>query len=165
MTEHERMDALRREVASEASVPAREVCVVRSPYRICPLGAHVDHQLGEVTGMAIDRALLFAFVPREEARVRVRSHNFPGAMVPFGMVRLSPETASLLLRKRALNTSKNSSGPTPRRFTAATGWPARRNWRANTSSSKDFPVPPSPSSRPRRWPCSTRKWSRAKASS
>ncbi len=35
----------------------------------------------------------------------VCGHNFPGAMVPFGMVRLSPETMSLLLRKRALNTS------------------------------------------------------------
>ena len=35
----------------------------------------------------------------------VCGHNFPGAMVPFGMVRLGPETASLLLRKRALNTS------------------------------------------------------------
>jgi predicted alpha-1,2-mannosidase len=31
--------------------------------------------------------------------------NFPGAMVPFGMVRLGPETSSLLLGKRALNTS------------------------------------------------------------
>ena len=35
----------------------------------------------------------------------VCSHNFPGAMVPFGMVRLGPETVSLLLHKRALNTS------------------------------------------------------------
>lgn len=35
----------------------------------------------------------------------VCGHNFPGAMVPFGMVRLSPETVSLLLHKRALNTS------------------------------------------------------------
>jgi len=35
----------------------------------------------------------------------VCGHNFPGAMVPFGMVRLGPETSSLLLRKRALNTS------------------------------------------------------------
>src|ERR1019366_4808842 len=35
----------------------------------------------------------------------VCAHNFPGAMVPFGMVRLGPETASLLLHKRALNTS------------------------------------------------------------
>ncbi len=31
--------------------------------------------------------------------------NFPGAMVPFGMVRLGPETTSILLHKRALNTS------------------------------------------------------------
>ena len=35
----------------------------------------------------------------------VCGHNFPGAMVPFGMVRLGPETASMLTRKRALNTS------------------------------------------------------------
>jgi hypothetical protein len=25
-----------------------------TPYRICPLGAHVDHQLGLVTGFALD---------------------------------------------------------------------------------------------------------------
>ncbi|MBM3880630.1 MAG: glycoside hydrolase family 92 protein [Verrucomicrobia bacterium] len=35
----------------------------------------------------------------------VCGNNFPGAMVPFGMVRLSPETRSLVLGKRALNTS------------------------------------------------------------
>ena len=35
----------------------------------------------------------------------VCGHNFPGAMLPFGMVRLGPETASILLHKRALNTS------------------------------------------------------------
>jgi len=35
----------------------------------------------------------------------VCGNNFPGAMVPFGMVRLGPETASLLVRERALNTS------------------------------------------------------------
>jgi len=35
----------------------------------------------------------------------VCGHNFPGASVPFGMVRLGPETISSLLQKRALNTS------------------------------------------------------------
>ena len=35
----------------------------------------------------------------------VCGNNFPGAMVPLGMVRLGPETASLLVRKRAVNTS------------------------------------------------------------
>ena len=35
----------------------------------------------------------------------VCGNNFPGAMTPFGMVRLGPETNSTFLRKRALNTS------------------------------------------------------------
>lgn len=35
----------------------------------------------------------------------VCGNNFPGAMVPLGMVRLGPETVSWLGRKRALNTS------------------------------------------------------------
>ncbi len=35
----------------------------------------------------------------------VCANNFPGAMVPFGMVRLGPETESFLQHKRALNTS------------------------------------------------------------
>ena len=35
----------------------------------------------------------------------VCGNNFPGAMVPFGMVRLGPETVSMLIQKRALNTS------------------------------------------------------------
>jgi galactokinase len=40
----------------------------------------VDHQLGEVTGMALDHALLFGFAPREDAGVRLRSHNYPGVI-------------------------------------------------------------------------------------
>jgi len=35
----------------------------------------------------------------------VCGHNFPGATLPFGMVRLSPETASYLTGKQARNTS------------------------------------------------------------
>jgi len=35
----------------------------------------------------------------------VCGNNFPGAMVPFGMVRLGPETVSLQFRKRAVNSS------------------------------------------------------------
>ena len=83
MTEQERISALREEVAQRARAHPASVRVVRSPYRICPLGAHVDHQLGEVTGMALDHALLFAFVPRRDSVVHVESHNFPGA-VEFG---------------------------------------------------------------------------------
>lgn len=35
----------------------------------------------------------------------VCAHNFPGATRPFGMVRLSPETVSMIIDKKALNTS------------------------------------------------------------
>ena len=30
-----------------------------SPYRVCPLGAHVDHQHGLVTGFAIDKGVYY----------------------------------------------------------------------------------------------------------
>jgi len=68
---------LRRELAAWASAPESAVSVVRSPYRFCPLGAHVDHQLGEVTGLALDRALLMAFIARDDALMVVRSRQFP----------------------------------------------------------------------------------------
>ena len=30
------------------------------PYRVCPLGAHSDHNLGKVTGLAIDKGIYLA---------------------------------------------------------------------------------------------------------
>ena len=72
-----RLQSLVRETALVGGVPPQDVEIVRSPYRVCPLGAHVDHQLGNVTGMALERALLFAFVPRADSLVRVQSRNFP----------------------------------------------------------------------------------------
>lgn len=52
--------------------------VVVSPYRICPIGAHVDHQGGPVLGTAIDAETLFAFTPAEDGRCRLESTNFEG---------------------------------------------------------------------------------------
>ena len=37
-----------------------------SPYRVCPLGAHVDHQHGLVTGFAIDKGVDLWFTPSED---------------------------------------------------------------------------------------------------
>ncbi len=76
--ERRRAERLRRALADRDDVPLPSVGVVRSPYRICPLGAHVDHQLGEVTGFAVDRAILMAFAPRTDRRVVVRSRQFYG---------------------------------------------------------------------------------------
>ena len=46
------------------------------PYRICPLGAHSDHQLGMVTGFAVDQGIHMAYRPKRSGIVEVRSLNF-----------------------------------------------------------------------------------------
>lgn len=49
-----------------------------SPYRVCPLGAHVDHQHGLVTGFAFDMGVDFWFNPTDDGMVRLKSLTFPG---------------------------------------------------------------------------------------
>ena len=49
-----------------------------SPYRVCPLGAHVDHQHGLVTGFAIDKGVDLWFNVREDSNVNLTSRSFDG---------------------------------------------------------------------------------------
>lgn len=49
-----------------------------SPYRICPLGAHVDHQHGLVTGFAFDSGINFLFSATETGKVEMCSLSFEG---------------------------------------------------------------------------------------
>ncbi len=49
-----------------------------SPYRVCPLGAHVDHQRGLVTGFAIDKGVDLTFDIRDDSAVNLRSETFDG---------------------------------------------------------------------------------------
>jgi galactokinase/galacturonokinase len=58
--------------------------IVVSPYRISPLGAHIDHQGGPVLGMTIDARSVLAFIPNDEKRVRLYSMNYPG-VTEFGI--------------------------------------------------------------------------------
>lgn len=51
---------------------------IYSPYRICPIGAHVDHQGGQVTGFAIDKGIDFVFSPTDDGRVDFLSLSFDG---------------------------------------------------------------------------------------
>ena len=48
-----------------------------SPYRICPIGAHSDHNLGKITGLAIDKGIHIAFRPKKNGVVEVVSLQFP----------------------------------------------------------------------------------------
>ena len=76
----ERSERLVAEAAKLANVSAIDVRVARSPYRVCPLGAHVDHQFGRVTGMAIDRSILLAFAPTDDGSIRLASRDFEGSV-------------------------------------------------------------------------------------
>lgn len=51
-----------------------------SPYRVCPIGAHVDHQHGLVTGFAIDKGVDLFFNVREDTLVKLSSETFGGEL-------------------------------------------------------------------------------------
>lgn len=71
-----RAASLREECASTYGRRVEDVRVIHAPYRICPLGAHIDHQLGPVSAIAVEHGILLAFVPSDD--VRVRSRGYPG---------------------------------------------------------------------------------------
>lgn len=48
-----------------------------TPYRVCPIGAHSDHQLGRVTGFAIDKGIHIAYGPKENGIIEIQSLQFP----------------------------------------------------------------------------------------
>ena len=47
------------------------------PYRVCPIGAHSDHNLGKVTGFAIDKGIHIAYAPKQNGVVELASLQFP----------------------------------------------------------------------------------------
>ena len=46
------------------------------PYRICPIGAHSDHNLGKITGLAIDKGIHIAYSPKQNGVVEMASMQF-----------------------------------------------------------------------------------------
>ena len=47
-----------------------------TPYRVCPLGAHSDHQLGKITGFAIDKGIHLAYDAKENGVIEMHSIQF-----------------------------------------------------------------------------------------
>ncbi|KAJ8567838.1 hypothetical protein K7X08_020560 [Anisodus acutangulus] len=72
------LDKIRQKVAELSGRDAQEVRVVVSPYRICPLGAHIDHQGGTVSAMTINKGILLGFVPSNDTQVTLQSGQFNG---------------------------------------------------------------------------------------
>ena len=46
-------------------------------YRICPIGAHSDHNFGKITGLAIDKGIHIAFAAKQNGVVEMSSIQFP----------------------------------------------------------------------------------------
>ena len=46
------------------------------PYRICPIGAHSDHNLGKITGLAINKGIHIAYAPKQNGVVEMASLQF-----------------------------------------------------------------------------------------
>lgn len=57
---------------------AKEVHFAFCPYRVCPIGAHSDHQYGMVSGFAIDKGIEIAYIPSDNGVVELQSMNFDG---------------------------------------------------------------------------------------
>lgn len=68
------MNALRKFHETYKKMPEH---LAFTPYRICPLGAHVDHQLGLISGFAIDKGIHIAYGPKMNGVVEIASLQFP----------------------------------------------------------------------------------------
>ena len=79
-SEAERIERLMAGLTDRHSLDPATIRVARAPLRICPLGAHIDHQLGCVTGMTIDQSILLAFAPASDATIYIESLNFQPAV-------------------------------------------------------------------------------------
>lgn len=69
---------LRTRMRELHGIGRESVRVLRAPYRVCPLGAHIDHQLGTVTAMAVSEGVYLAYVPSGGTRVSLSSLNYDG---------------------------------------------------------------------------------------
>jgi galactokinase len=85
------IEELKHHLRQRTGCADRDIRVVYAPLRISPLGAHVDHQDGLVTGMTLDRVILLAFAPRKDQRVCIESLNFPNS-VEFALDDVPPKS-------------------------------------------------------------------------
>ncbi|KAJ6803023.1 uncharacterized protein M6B38_107215 [Iris pallida] len=74
----EELDEVKKIVGEMSGRDVGDVRVVLSPYRICPLGAHIDHQGGTVSAMTINRGIILGFVPSTNTQILLRSGQFQG---------------------------------------------------------------------------------------
>ena len=77
-SDKKRIERLVSEFCTRFKTSDSELFIVKAPLRICPLGAHIDHQLGVVTGMTIDQKVILIARASDDPCVRIESTTFPG---------------------------------------------------------------------------------------
>ena len=75
----QRCDEQRRSLVDAGAAPG-DLQLVISPYRICPIGAHSDHQHAPVLATAIDAHTVLSFAPAPDAGISLTSENFSGVV-------------------------------------------------------------------------------------
>ncbi|KAK9097551.1 hypothetical protein Sjap_023048 [Stephania japonica] len=113
------LDEIRNKVAEMSGKNAKEVKVVISPYRICPLGAHIDHQGGAVLAMTINKGVLLGFVASGNSQVVLRSGQFEGE------VRFSDQVCGCdqqLQKRKEKETDLNENGRAPSPILEKNDW-------------------------------------------
>lgn len=75
--EFERMQSLKTCEEAFRDKYKREPLQSFCPYRVCPLGAHIDHQFGKVHGLALNYGVHMAYGVKENGVIELSSMNFP----------------------------------------------------------------------------------------
>ncbi len=79
MNEEKKKELQRKFCEIYPDVDEKDVIFSFCPYRICPVGAHIDHQKGNVTGFAINYGITIAYVPSNNHFFEATSLNFEGS--------------------------------------------------------------------------------------
>lgn len=81
----EQIAAATAELLDTFPVDPAAVRQIFMPYRICPLGAHIDHQGGHVLGRIVNTGTVLVYAPLPEPQIRLASTNFSGLVnFPIG---------------------------------------------------------------------------------
>lgn len=65
---------------SKEKYPNGDIQEIYVPYRVCPIGAHSDHQYGKVLGFAIDKGVTLTYSPTIDGSIQLSSFDFLGAI-------------------------------------------------------------------------------------
>ena len=78
MNEKTREKLTNKMITMYPNIKEEDILFTFCPYRVCPVGAHIDHQKGKVTGFAINYGITVAYVPSNNHFFETTSLNFSG---------------------------------------------------------------------------------------